>query len=165
MRASTFTSAALLVFILTAVPLILYVVPIPGVTVAAAVCGVERIIMRLPEHHGGRSIKGVFPFRCRTSLAVPEFQRYWLHAHGPVAARTEGALLYVQCHPLEQCYLAGAAPPFDGVTELHWPDVPAARRAMASRQMREDQVTDAEKFAEPGSVILFLAEEEAVLEP
>jgi uncharacterized protein (TIGR02118 family) len=136
-----------------------------GATVAAAVYGVERIILRLPEQHSVRTIKGVFPFRRRSDLAVAEFQHYWLHRHGPLAARTEEALLYVQCHPLRECYVGDQVPDFDGVTELHWPDVAAARRAMASRQMREDQARDAENFTAPGSVRLFLAEEECVRAP
>ncbi len=120
--------------------------------------------MRLPEHHDGRCIKGVFPFRRKRELSVEQFQQRWWHGHGPIAARTERALAYVQCHPLIACY-AGAAPDYDGVTELHWPDAAAARAAMASRQMREDQATDAEEFVEPGSVRLVLVQEETVIAP
>lgn len=135
------------------------------VTVAAAVTGEERILMRLPAHHSERFIKGVFPFRRRASLSVEAFQRYWLHQHGPLAAVTEQALAYVQCHPLPRCYESGDPPAFDGVTELHWRDVAAARRAMGSRQMREVQALDAENFAEPGSVQVFLVEEALVMPP
>ena len=44
-------------------------------------------------------------------------------------------------------------------------DVAAARAAMKSRQMTEDQSTDAKDFAEPGTVLLFLATEEVVIAP
>ncbi len=134
------------------------------VTVSAVVTGHERIVMRRPEHHEGHFIKGVFPFRRKKTLDVREFQRTWWHDHGPIAARTEGAVMYVQCHPLGACY-DGGAPPYDGVTELYWRDVATAREAMASRQMREDQARDAERFVEPGSVLLFLAQEEIVVPP
>jgi uncharacterized protein (TIGR02118 family) len=133
-----------------------------GVEPAGVVVGQERIVMRLPAHHRGGFIKGVFPFQRKSGMPVDEFQRHWWHNHGPIAALTEGAVLYVQCHPLPVCYENGA-PRFDGVTELHWEDVPEARAAMSSRQMREDQATDAANFAEPGSVLLFLAEEEHVI--
>ncbi len=136
-----------------------------SVSIEAAVTGEEHVVLRLADHHLKPSIKGVFPFRRLAALSVGEFQRYWLYQHGPIAAQTEEAVAYLQCHPLSECYESEAAPAFDGVTELHWGDVDAARRAMASRQMREDQAQDAEHFAEPGSVLLFLAEEEVVTAP
>jgi hypothetical protein len=141
-----------------------------GVSVAAVVTGHERVVMRLPEHHRGRFVKGVFPFQRKAGLSVADFQRAWWHGHGPIAALTEGAVLYVQCHPFAACYDPGAcahddAPWYDGVTELHWPDVAAARAAMGSRQMREDQATDAQRFVQPGSVRLLLVEEEPVIAP
>lgn len=132
--------------------------------VAAVVTGHERVVMRLPEHHQGGFIKGVFPFRRKASLSVADFQHAWWHGHGPIAARTEGAVLYVQCHPLAACYDRGG-PPYDGVTELHWPGAAAARAAMRSRQMREDQASDAQRFVEPGSVRLLIVEEEVVIAP
>lgn len=130
--------------------------------VTAVVLGHERIVMRLPEHHSVGFIKGVFPFRRKAQMAVSDFQHYWWHTHGPIAAKTEGALCYVQCHPLPACYREGA-PPFDGVTELHWPSVAAARSAMASAQMRTDQAGDAPNFVEADSVMLFLAKEDRVI--
>ncbi|MCY3793579.1 MAG: EthD family reductase [Gammaproteobacteria bacterium] len=132
-----------------------------GVSVAGVVVGHERTIMRLPAHAHGQGIKGVFPFDRKPGLSIDYFQNYWWRTHGPIAARTEGALAYFQCHPLRQLYEDGR-PGFDGVTELHWPDFAAAEAAMASRQMREDQSQDAQNFAEAGTVQLFLAEEEVV---
>ena len=134
----------------------------PDVRVGPIVTGAARTVMRLPEHHTGRHIKGVFPFRRKTGMSVGEFQHYWWLNHGPIAALTESAVYYLQCHPLGESYERGT-PPYDGITELHWPDVAAARSAMASRQMREDQSNDASNFAEPGSVVLFLAREEVVI--
>ncbi|MEZ5599032.1 MAG: EthD domain-containing protein [Pseudomonadales bacterium] len=81
-----------------------------------------------------------------------------------MAALTEHAVYYLQCHPLPETY-GQTPPPYDGITELHWPDTASARAAMASRQMREDQSNDARNFAEPGSVLLFLAVEEIVIAP
>ena len=74
---------------------------------------------------------------------------------------TDAAVYYLQCHPLFETYARGR-PPYDGITELHWTDVTTARAAMASRQMTEDQATDAKNFVEPGSVLLFLAVEEVI---
>lgn len=135
-----------------------------GVRVAAAVTGHERIVMRRPEHHRVEHIKGVFPFRRKPGMTVAEFQRTWWRDHGPIAAHTQDAVLYLQCHPLLRSYDGGQLR-YDGVTELHWPDVEVARAAMGSRQMRIDQARDAERFVEPGSVVMFLAREEIVCAP
>jgi len=115
----------------------------PENRVGPIVTGMARTVMRLPAHHNGDFIKGVFPFRRLSHLSVADFQRYWWLNHGPIAALTEQAVYYLQCHPLAQTYARGR-PPYDGITELHWPDVAAARAAMASRQMTEDQATDAQ---------------------
>ncbi|MEM9624106.1 MAG: EthD domain-containing protein, partial [Pseudomonadota bacterium] len=133
-----------------------------GVNVGPIVTGRARTVMRLPAHLLQSHIKGVFPFRRKTGMAVDEFQQYWWLKHGPIAALTEQAVYYLQCHPLPETYAVGK-PPYDGITELHWPDVDAARAAMASRQMREDQSNDAKNFADSDSVVLFLAEEEIVM--
>lgn len=132
------------------------------VQIGPIVTGRARTVMRLPSHHTGRFIKGVFPFRRKEGLSVADFQRHWWLNHGPIAALTEQAVYYLQVHPLKQTYALGK-PPFDGVTELHWPDVAAARAAMNSRQMREDQGNDAKNFVAEGSVMLFLAQEEIVV--
>ncbi|MCY4342448.1 MAG: EthD domain-containing protein [Gammaproteobacteria bacterium] len=132
-----------------------------GVRAAGVVVGHERTIMRLPGHVHGQGVKGVFPFDRKPGLGIDYFQTYWWRTHGPIAARTEQALAYFQCHPLRHLYDDGA-PAFDGVTELHWPDFATAEAAMASRQMREDQSQDARNFADPDSVRLFLAAEEVV---
>ena len=134
---------------------------VPGIRVGPIVTGRARTVLRLAAHHQGGLIKGVFPFRRKTELAVEDFQRYWWLNHGPIASLTEDAVYYLQCHPLLETYARGR-PPYDGITELHWADVAAARSAMASRQMTEDQANDAKNFVEPGSVVLFLADEEIV---
>lgn len=137
-----------------------------AVTPVASMAGRNRVVIRLPEHHEQSSIKGVFPFKRLSTLSVADFQARWWHGHGPIAARTEAALYYPQCHPLPQCYDgAQRAPDFDGVTELHWPDFQQAQAAMQSEQMRIDQGNDAKHFAAPGSVALFFAREEIVIAP
>lgn len=136
----------------------------PGVTIARRSVGMERPVMLLPSFSRGAGIKGVFPFGRKKGQRVEDFQARWWHGHGPIAALTEGASAYIQCHPMPWLY-AIAAPPFDGITEIWWPDVAAARAAMKSRQMTEDQSNDSKAFAEPGTVLLFLAAEEVVIAP
>ncbi len=134
-----------------------------GVKVSACVLGIERTVLRTASFAHGRGIKGVFPFNRRPDFTVTDFQHHWWHNHGPIAAQTESALGYLQCHPLP-ADLGGAAT-FDGVTELFWPDFASAEAAMASRQMTQDQSNDAAKFVDRESVSLFFAEEEVLLAP
>jgi hypothetical protein len=136
----------------------------PGVRIGPVITGLARVALRTADHHGSAGIKCVFPFRRTSGMSVETFQQRWWHGHGPIAARTEGALFYLQCHPLLETYATGA-PAFDGVTELHFHDLAAARSAMASRQMREDQGRDAPHFAAAGSVQMFAAKEEIVRAP
>ena len=131
---------------------------------AVPVLGRERTVLRTAEFAHGQGIKGVFPFSRRPDLTVAEFQRHWWYRHGPIAARTEQALGYLQCHPTQRAYDGGLAP-VDGITELFWPSLVAAQAAMSSRQMTEDQSNDAGNFVDRDSVKLFLALEEVVLPP
>jgi uncharacterized protein (TIGR02118 family) len=136
----------------------------PGVNIAKRSVGMERPVMLLPSFRRGAGIKGVFPFGKKKGQRVEDFQTHWWHRHGPIAALTEGASAYIQCHPMPFLYSV-VDPAFDGITEIWWPDVATARTAMKSRQMTEDQSNDAKNFAEPGSVQLFLAAEEVVIAP
>ena len=136
----------------------------PGARIAAVVTGLARTVMRTADHYGSHGMKCVLPFRRKEGMSVEAFQRRWWHGHGPIAARTENALFYLQTHPLAETYLI-SDPAFDGVTELHWRDLVTARAAMKSRQMREDQGNDSPHFARAGSVLMFAAQEEIVREP
>jgi hypothetical protein len=133
-----------------------------GARVGPVSTGHARTVMRLAAHHNGGFIKGVFPFRRKANMAVDEFQARWWLRHGAIAARTEDAVYYLQCHPLKECYVQGR-PPYDGVTELHWPDMITAKAALASRQMREDQAQDSENFVDRDSIKLIMMEEEVVV--
>ncbi len=135
-----------------------------AVRLSATVAGLVRCVMRLPAHHHQPGIKAVFPFKRRSDLSVADFQAHWWHNHGPIAADTESALYYPQCHPLPECYANGTQPDYDGVTELHWHDFASADSAMASEQMRVDQATDAKRFTDP-DVGMYLAQEEVILAP
>ena len=133
-----------------------------GAQIGPVTTGHPRTVLRLAAHHDGGLIKGLFPFRRKANMGVAEFQSRWWLRHGAIAARTEGAVYYLQCHPLKECYALGT-PRYDGITELHWPDMITAKAAMASRQMREDQAQDSEFFVDRDSVKLIMMKEEVVL--
>lgn len=134
------------------------------VQLAATMGGLVRTVIRTPQHHQTPGIKAVFPFRRREGMSVTAFQAHWWHRHGPIAAATESALFYPQCHALPECYADNAQPDYDGVTELHWVDLASAQAAMASEQMRVDQSNDAKNFAAP-DVGIYLAQEEVIIAP
>lgn len=132
--------------------------------VQSCLAGMERVVMRTPEYFTADRIKGVYPFRRRPDLTLEAFQHHWWHKHGPIAALTEEALSYVQIHTLADSYET-VNPVYDGITEISWLDLEAAGRGIGSRQMREDQATDAPNFVDMESIALFMAKEEVVIEP
>lgn len=135
-----------------------------GVTLQSSMAGMERVVVRTPRYIHGERIKCVYPFCKRDDMTVAAFQSRWWHGHGPIAALTEEALSYIQIHPLAESY--DKHPPFyDGITEISWPDMAAAARGIGSRQMKEDQGSDAPHFVNLDTVSLFFAHEEIVIEP
>lgn len=135
-----------------------------GAEVQSCLAGMERVVMRTAEYFTADRIKGVYPFRRRPDLTLEAFQHHWWHKHGPIAALTEEALSYVQIHTLADSYET-VNPVYDGITEISWLDLEAAGRGIGSRQMREDQATDAPNFVDMESIALFMAKEEVVIEP
>jgi len=137
----------------------------PGANVQSSFAGLERVVVRTADYgaHATR-VKGVYPFCKRSDLTYDQFRHHWWHNHGPIAALTDEALSYYQIHPVAAIN-ESLTMDYDGITEISWPDSAAAGRALVSRQMREDQGTDAPRFVDMDSIALVLAEEEIVLAP
>ena len=135
-----------------------------GAAVQSCLVGMERVVVRTAEYITAERIKGVYPFRKKQDLTLEAFQHHWWHSHGPIAALTEEALSYVQIHTLADSYET-LKPVYDGITEISWLDIEAAGRAIGSRQMREDQASDAPNFVDMESISLFMAKEEVIIEP
>ena len=124
----------------------------------------ERVVVRTAKYITADRVKGVYPFRKKSGMTLDEFRHHWWHTHGPIAALTEEALSYVQIH--RSSYLNETLNcVYDGITEISWLDMDAAGRAIDSRQMREDQGSDAVNFVDLESISLFMAKEEVVIEP
>jgi uncharacterized protein (TIGR02118 family) len=135
-----------------------------GVEVQSCLSGMERVVVRTAEYITADRVKGVYPFRKKPGLTLEAFQHYWWHTHGPIAALTEEALSYVQIHTRADSQ-ATVSPVYDGITEISWPDIETAGRALGSRQMREDQGSDAPNFVDMESISLFMAKEEVIIDP
>lgn len=115
-----------------------------------------HVVLGSPEQEPvTEGLKGIFVFRRKADLEIPEFQAHWLETHGPIAARTPHTSRYVQCHVLPSCY-AQSTPTYDGITELYWDTLDDARRAMASDSMTVEQSADAQNFVADGSVGMFI---------
>jgi hypothetical protein len=132
--------------------------------IRSSLIGIERTVVRTPAYINADRIKGVYPFCKKPGLSLDEFRHYWWHNHGPIAALTEEALSYVQIHPIESIY-DKSKQVFDAITEISWPDLESAHRGLGSRQMSEDQGTDAPNFVDMDSIALFLAQEEIIISP
>ena len=135
-----------------------------GVEVQSCLSGMERVVVRTAEYVTADRVKGVYPFRKKPGLTLEAFQHHWWHTHGPIAALTEEALSYVQIHTRADSQET-ASPVYDGITEISWPDIETAGRAIGSRQMREDQGSDAPNFVDMESISLFMVKEEVIIEP
>ena len=135
-----------------------------GVGVQSCLSGMERVVMRAADYITADRIKGLYPFRKKPGMTLEAFQHHWWHTHGPIAALTEEALSYVQIHARADSQET-VSPVYDGITEIWWPDIEAAGRAIGSRQMREDQGSDAPNFVDMESISLFFAKEEIVIAP
>ena len=135
-----------------------------GVEVQSCLSGMERVVVRTAEYITADRVKGVYPFRKKPGLTLEAFQHHWWHTHGPIAALTEEALSYVQIHTRADSQET-ASPVYDGITEISWPDIETAGRAIGSRQMREDQGSDAPNFVDMESISRFMAKEEVIIEP
>ena len=135
-----------------------------GVEVQSCFSGMERVVVRTAEYVTADRVKGVYPFRKKPGLTLEAFQHHWWHTHGPIAALTEEALSYVQIHTRADSQET-ASPVYDGITEISWPDIETAGRALGSRQMRDDQGSEAPNFVDMESISLFMAKEEVIIEP
>jgi uncharacterized protein (TIGR02118 family) len=86
-------------------------------------------------------IKLVYCIARKADLSREEFQRTWLHDHGPLVksfAKAVGAVKYVQSHTglddLSEGIRAsrGLVEPYDGITELWWNSRSDLEAALAS---------------------------------
>lgn len=131
---------------------------LPGAKVGLSLLGMERVVMRLPEFFAGQAIKGVYLFRGRPDASLSAFRDYWWRVHGPIAARTQDALAYVQSHLL-------STRDYHGVTEIYWRSEDEARAAITSKQMVTEQAGDAANFVDAESIVPFLARQQIIIQP
>jgi hypothetical protein len=142
-------------------PATLFVSPVEA---ASGLMGMERVVMRQPNFYEKNGVKGIYAFRRKGTMSVEQFQDYWWHNHGPIAASTENATCYVQCHVAKESY-QNVLPAYDGVTELYWPDLSAALIALGSTQMAENQSSDAKNFVDLDSIELMIANQHMIIPP
>jgi len=121
-------------------------------------------------------VKLVYAIRRRADLSPDAFRRRWL-AHAPLVARCADALRarrYVQSHtldtPLNPALAAsrGAAPAFDGITEVWWDSLDALQAGLATEAGRaagQALLDDEREFIDFATSHLFLTEEHEIFGP
>lgn len=119
-------------------------------------------------------IKLTYCIRRRADVAPEAFRRHWLERHGPLVRRHAAALRavrYVQSHTLDTGLnealrgSRGAAPAFDGITEVWWASREELEAALASPEGREAAralLEDEATFIDFAVSSLFLTEEHAI---
>lgn len=88
-------------------------------------------------------IKIISLFKRRTGMAVADFQYYWRHQHGALAAGMPGLRRYVQSHTLPQGYRKGELP-YDGISEMWFDSMQAwsvARAQDVAAQIAADEAS------------------------
>lgn len=121
-------------------------------------------------------LKLVFCVRRRADLSFEEFQRYWLHEHGPLVRSLWAAgdlptmVRYVQSHtipgePTDRLVRSrGAGEPYDGITEVWMAGETPPERAEASRAAGARLLEDEGRFIDFARSTLFLTREHLILE-
>ena len=116
-------------------------------------------------------IKLVYCLRKRKDIDSDSFYRYWLEQHGPLVksvAEAIGASRYVQSHTilpeLNKIIIEsrGLREPYDGLTEVWWPDMDALEHGMSSPAGIEAQaklVKDEARFIDFSQSRVFMTEE------
>jgi uncharacterized protein (TIGR02118 family) len=119
-------------------------------------------------------IKLVYAIRRRTDLTPEAFRKRWRAEHAPLVARFAAAMRarrYVQSHTLDSPWNAtleasrGAAPAFDGITEVWWDseaDFAAALATPEGQQAGRALLEDERDFIDFAGSSLFLTEEHAI---
>lgn len=119
-------------------------------------------------------LKLVYVIRRREDVPEEEFHRYWREEHGPLVRRHAAAMRarrYVQSHTAEPALNAmlrgsrGAAPAFDGITEVWWDSREALEAGLATPEGREAAralLEDEARFIDFAASSLFVTEEHEV---
>ena len=119
-------------------------------------------------------LKLVYAIRRRADLSPEAFRARWRDVHAPLVARFASAMRavrYVQSHTLDTPWNAalaasrGAAPPYDGITEVWWESEAAFAAALATPEGQEAGralLEDERAFIDLAASSLFLTEEHAI---
>jgi uncharacterized protein (TIGR02118 family) len=119
-------------------------------------------------------IKLTYCIRRRADVEPRAFRRYWREHHAPLVqrhARALGAVRYVQSHTLDTQLndalraSRGAAPAYDGLTEVWWgsrADLEAALASPEGREAGRALLEDEAAFIDLAGSSLFLTEEHEI---
>lgn len=96
---------------------------------------------------GGNAIRLFFGLRRLDRLSRAEFQDYWLNRHAEFGRRLIPPYTYHQIHACDgpgSAALGGST--FDGIVEVHFPDVAALVRQLSRSEVAEEALADERNF-------------------
>jgi uncharacterized protein (TIGR02118 family) len=116
----------------------------PGLATAsiAATPMREYVLVDGPERRGAPDgVKAFFYAKRKPGMSVADFQRHWLHVHGPLVPGTPGVERYVQLHPCPEAYERSLAP-YESLAEMTFADAAALAAFNGPSEPRDRQSAD-----------------------
>jgi uncharacterized protein (TIGR02118 family) len=111
-------------------------------------------------------IKLIVAIKRKQGLSAPDFHEHWGTKHATLvrscSASRRYLRKYVQCHTLEEEYLAGE-PAFDGTAELWFESVADKERFFSDPDYLAQVKPDEPRFSEMTHTLFFLTREQPIL--
>jgi uncharacterized protein (TIGR02118 family) len=103
----------------------------------------------------------------RPNLTRDQFSEYWKDKHAPLVMSLDSfsssIRRYVQQHPLNEVPGGFPIPPYDGVAELWFDDLPSALTTFAHQDYASILAKDEENFLDRTKTLIFLSSETMVV--
>jgi uncharacterized protein (TIGR02118 family) len=115
----------------------------------------EEIIIKEGSTHEGM-VKNIEFVSRKAGMPLEDFRHYWKEVHGPIAAKIEVIIRYVQSRTLMSEYETGT-PPYDGLAET-WFESTAAMRHSATTPEYAAHRADMSNFL-PGELPFIITRE------
>jgi uncharacterized protein (TIGR02118 family) len=101
----------------------------------------EEIVIK-SGRTSGEMVKSIEFVRKKPDMPIPDFHRYWVDVHGPLAAKIGMIKKYIQSHTLLGEYQKETPPPYGGIAETWFENTAAMRetaRTPEYQAVREDE--------------------------
>jgi uncharacterized protein (TIGR02118 family) len=107
-------------------------------------------------------IKVFYLIAKRPDISEKQFHRHWREVHAPLALKIRGLHRYVQSHRITHPGF-GLSCPYDGVAEVWFDSLEAARKMRESREYLEGAFVDEPNFIDTSRLTWIATQENAVV--